>query len=362
MSEILLNLTYLLLVVHATGADFTNPPLTVAIPAGSTSTTINIPIADDAFVEHEEEIIVEIIPSLSAVDDNVIINGGTTPDNSAVITIPVDDTYSVSVNDPTPVEEANTTIPFTVSISPAPTADDELFSIDYQTADGTAISTDDYIALGPLTLPIVAGAGSGTVDIFVTIVNDLIDEGVSEEFYLDLALTDIADSDIVTITDNRGMATILDVPYSVTPSWSTPGGFLTLQSPPGTDVPISNGGMVGIGDDDDAIFTVTADYEITSVSIDGIDIIPLDDPDVPAALSGYIEKNRIDSARHEYRFLDSGTAPGPFHTITAEFDHEVTMIATGPGTIIPPATVTSRWISSLCRSYGNGNLYHYPRR
>ena len=52
----------------ATGADFTNPPLTVAIPAGSTSTTIDIPIVDDAFIEHEEEIIVQIVPSLSAVE------------------------------------------------------------------------------------------------------------------------------------------------------------------------------------------------------------------------------------------------------------------------------------------------------
>ena len=60
-----------------------------------------------------------------------------------------------------------------------------------------------------------------------------------------------------------------------------------------------------------------------------------------------LTKNIIDSARHEYTFLDAGTADGAAHTITAQFDHEVTMIATGPGTIIPPATVTLCWISSV---------------
>ncbi len=86
------------------------------------------------------------------------------------------------------------------------------------------------------------------------------------------------------------MATILDIPYVVTPSWTTPGGALTLETTsPGTAVPISNGAAVGIPDNSDAIFTVTADYEITSVSIDGLNI-PLAGP-VPAALSGYITQN-----------------------------------------------------------------------
>ncbi len=167
------------------GVDFIDPPATVTIPAGSTSTTIDIPIVNDAFIEHEEEIVVQIVPSATAVDNNVIINGGTTPDNIAVITIPVDDTYSVSINDPTPVEEGNVTIPFTVSISPTPTVNDVLFSIDYQTADGTAqASTNDYVALGPATLPIAVGNAS--VDIPVNILDDAEAEGVTEEFYLDL--------------------------------------------------------------------------------------------------------------------------------------------------------------------------------
>ncbi len=314
----------------AGGTDFTIPPLTVAIPDGSNSTTIDIPIADDAFVEHEEDIIVQIDPA----SNNIIIDGGTTPDNSAVITIPVDDTFSVSINDPTPVEEGDVPVFFTVTVSPTPTVNDALFSIDYQTADGTAQSTaNDYFALGLTTLPIAAG--DATVDIRVDIRDDAVAEGVSEVFYLDLIGT--SDPDIVTITDNRGVGTILDVPYIVTPSWTTPGGAMTLETPPGTGVAISNNVDVGIPDNSDAIFTVTADYEITSVSIDGTDL-PLGGP-VPAALSGYIAKTESGPAEHIYRFLDAGTADGA-HTITAQFDHAVTMVPTGPGTIIPPATVT----------------------
>ncbi len=264
----------------------------------------------------------------------MIIDGGTTPDNVAVITIPVDDTFSVSVNDPTPVEEANVTIPFTISISPTPTANDVLFSLNYQTTDGTAQSgANDYVALAPATLLIAAGDDS--VDIPVDILDDGIAEGVSEEFYLDL--TGTSEPDIVTITDDRGVATILDVPYIVTPSWTTPGGAITLQTPPGTAVGISNNVAVGIPDNEDAIFTISADYEITSVSIDGINV-PLGGP-FPAALSAYITQNQSDPDEHVYTFRDLDIADGA-HTITAQFDHEVTMIATGPGAIIPPATVT----------------------
>ncbi len=64
----------------------------ITIRAGSKSSTVTVPITNDAIIEHSETFDV----SITGTSGNVLVSGATTPDNTATVTINDDNKYSVS--------------------------------------------------------------------------------------------------------------------------------------------------------------------------------------------------------------------------------------------------------------------------
>ncbi|WMW79456.1 Calx-beta domain-containing protein [Undibacterium cyanobacteriorum] len=145
-------------------------PLTgsVSVPAGSSSFQVRIATINDGVIEGSETI------SLSAATaQNVTAVTGTgTITDGAVPTI--------SLSGPIDVNEAAGTITYTVSLSSASPAS---VSVDYGTANGTAIAGSDFAAsTGTLTF----APGETTKTFTVTINNDAVFEG-AENFQVNLS-------------------------------------------------------------------------------------------------------------------------------------------------------------------------------
>ena len=103
---------------------------------------------------------------------------------------------TLSVADPAEVKEGNTTITFTVTLTPAATG---TVTVDYATADGTATAGEDYTtASGTLTF----NAGDTAKTVVVTVLDDTVDEG-KETFTLKLSKPSGA-----TVSDGEATATI----------------------------------------------------------------------------------------------------------------------------------------------------------
>ncbi len=169
---------------------------TLTIPAGATSTTVDVAVNGDVVDEIDETFQVQ----LSAPENASIA------DASGLGTIVDDDPPpSVSVNDASIAEGTGTsrTLVFTVTLS---RASGKLVTVDYATRDETAISigspTDYVTRTGTLTF----AAGVTTLTVGVTIQTDAIDE-LDETFFLDLALPAGANA---TLADATGRGTILD--------------------------------------------------------------------------------------------------------------------------------------------------------
>ena len=103
---------------------------------------------------------------------------------------------TLSVSDPAEVKEGDTSIPFTVTLTPASSG---TVTVDYATHDGTATAGEDYTAVTG-TLTFAAGDTSKTVT--VTVLNDIVDEG-KETFTLKLSNPEGA-----TVSDGEATATI----------------------------------------------------------------------------------------------------------------------------------------------------------
>ena len=103
---------------------------------------------------------------------------------------------TLSVSDPAEVQEGNTSIPFTVTLTPASSG---TVTVDYATHDGTATAGEDYTAITG-TLTFTAGDTSKTVQ--VRVLNDIVDEG-RETFTLKLSNPEGA-----TVSDGEATATI----------------------------------------------------------------------------------------------------------------------------------------------------------
>ena len=141
------------------GADFTATTGTAVIPAGSTSTAVDVPLLDDATYEGDETFTLDLSSPFNA----------TTPDVQAVATITEDDTQpSISIGDAS-VAEGDTGVSaatFTVTLSnPSAFAT----SVDWSTADATATAGADYTAAsGTLDFP----AGATTKQLAVDVHGD----------------------------------------------------------------------------------------------------------------------------------------------------------------------------------------------
>ena len=185
--------------------DYTTLTGTVTIPAGSTSQTIDVSVLDDTILEASETVIVTI-SAITSSDADVSID---ISNDTATVTIADNDAASLSIADVIVTEGANAI--FTVTLTGTVQGG---FTIDYQTADASAVAGSDYTS-GSNTLTFAGtDAESHTVSIVTTDDNYL--EAI-ENFVLNLnnitnALV-IYDSQATgTIQDNdTASLTVLDI-------------------------------------------------------------------------------------------------------------------------------------------------------
>ncbi|NJO96443.1 MAG: hypothetical protein HC764_10810 [Pleurocapsa sp. CRU_1_2] len=173
------------------GSDYEALSGTVDFAPGETSKTIEIAIAGDTIDEFDETLAINLTNASNA----------TIGTNAGTVTILNDDESSIVViNDITVTEGTNgtSTAIFTVSLDNPSSKE---ITLDYATADGTAIAGEDYIATnGTVTF----APGESTKAIAVTIIGDNLDE-IDEAFTLNFT-----NPSNVTISNNQGTVTITD--------------------------------------------------------------------------------------------------------------------------------------------------------
>ncbi len=152
--------------------DYTYSFARASIPAGDTTTAIAIVIRNDSLIEEAETFDLVISnPSNATIDKNRARATGR---------IEIDDLPSLSITGSSVVESAGTLL-FTVSLS-APFSSTDV-SFDYETIAGSASAGSDYLSTsGRATIK----AGSSTVEIPITISDDVVNEG-DEVFSLKLS-------------------------------------------------------------------------------------------------------------------------------------------------------------------------------
>lgn len=138
------------------GADYTATSGTLTLPAGTTSSTIDVPVLGDFLDEGNETFTV----TLSAAVNASIGTGtgtGTIVDDDAVPMLSVADA-SVTEGD-----GGTATLTFPVTLAPV---SGSTITVDYATADGTATAGTDYTATSG-TLTLLPGVTSGSVSVDV---------------------------------------------------------------------------------------------------------------------------------------------------------------------------------------------------
>ena len=173
------------------GVDYAAAAGAVTIPAGSTTTTVSVPILGDLLDEPDETFTVELSDPVNA----------TLGASQAIGTILDDDeppTVAIGDVSVTEGDTGTTDALFAVTLS-APTS--FAVSVDFATADGTATAGADYTAqAGTLTIP----AGSIAATVAVPVLGDLADEP-DETFTVELSRPVNAG-----LGDGQGLGTILD--------------------------------------------------------------------------------------------------------------------------------------------------------
>lgn len=187
----------------SSGSDYAASGGTLTFVSGVTSRTFNITINGDATAELDETFTINLGGAVNAV----------LADGQAVGTIQDDDSFTV--DDVTLIEgDAGTALAvFTVHLlAPRP----DVVSVSYATANGTATSGADYLAVAG-TLTFQPGETAQTVP--VTVIGDRYHEA-DETIFLNLTAAVGAG-----IGDNKGVATIVN--DDATPSLSVADVFIT---------------------------------------------------------------------------------------------------------------------------------------
>ncbi|MDE0561265.1 MBG domain-containing protein [Algoriphagus sp. NF] len=187
-----------------------NQTLSFAGTAGEQETFTITPTAD-ATPEPNETVIISMSNLVPAVvsSSNIDITDG------ATLTILSDDDISISINDPSVAEgdAGSTSLTFTISLSdPAPSGG---ATVDYATADGTAVAGSDYTAVSG-TLSFAVGESSKTIDVPVS-----GDQLVEPDETFTLTLSNPTGTRIV-IADGTGTGTITNddfAPSGYSVSW-----------------------------------------------------------------------------------------------------------------------------------------------
>lgn len=223
--------------------------------------TIEITVSGENLVELDEGFVVDL-SGLVAAGRSVTI-----ADTQGAGTISNDDQASLSIDDVSVEESASgTLLTFTVSTdNPVDTS----FSVDYETADGTAtVADNDYTAISATALAFAGNIANESQTLQVTIVGDAAIE-IDEVFSVVLSNLMDGGRDIV-ISDGSGIGTILDddgiaLNLSATASSGTEadGTVITLTATAAmamvgnqtVDVDISGAGITA------------ADYQLSATSI-----------------------------------------------------------------------------------------------
>ena len=171
------------------GSDYQAVSGTLTFNKGETSKSILVPVIGDRLHEPNEAFFVDLYNAKRA----------TITDGRGVVTI-TDDDPNLTINDVTVTEgnSGETIASFLVTLSPAPIRS---VTVNYATADGTALAGSDYqAATGMLTF--APGQASQTITVLVN--GDWLGEP-SEAFFVNLS----SPSGAVT-ADGQGVATIID--------------------------------------------------------------------------------------------------------------------------------------------------------
>ncbi len=174
----------------------TSQTLTFSGTAGETETFTVTPIAD-SMVEPNETVII----GMSGLSTVMVASGDIDITDGAIVTIISDDSNALSINDPSVAEGdvGSTILQFTVSLDAPALAGGA--SVDFSTANATAIAGSDYIATtGKISF--AAGETSKTID--VTVNSDAI---VELDETLTVTLSNPTGTNVV-IADNSGTGTI----------------------------------------------------------------------------------------------------------------------------------------------------------
>jgi hypothetical protein len=185
----------------AFGTDYVSAQGTLTFGPSDVTKTIVVPIINDNIHEPDETFTVTL-SNLSGTGAQFGNGAGSTMLSSTVTILDDDAPPSLSVSDPTPVLEGNTgqkAISFVVTLVGETSA---TAFVDYQTSDGTAHSTSDYVATsGSLTfLP-----GGPTSQIVTVVINGDMQFEADEFFTLNLFNNSGA-----TITKSQGRGVILN--------------------------------------------------------------------------------------------------------------------------------------------------------
>ncbi len=174
----------------ATNSDFTITNLTVIIPAGQTTTSVNIQIIDDFIDEYDEVFTIE----------GTVTSGNTANTSSSGMVTIIDNESSPNINisDAT-VNEDDGVVILSITLSGLSSSDT---SIDVVTISGTA-DTSDYTSI---TFTFIIPPGQTTTSITIPIIDDLLDEP-NETFTVHGTITsnntaNVIASGTVTIIDN----------------------------------------------------------------------------------------------------------------------------------------------------------------
>ena len=175
-------------------SDFQSTSGTLTFNQGVSTQTITISIIDSELVELDESFLVSLTNIQSAF--NVIF-----ADSQGQVTIQDDDQAAISIDDVTVDEDAGTAT-LTVSLDQPV---DTTISVDFNTADQSAINSDDYTGTAG-TLTFNPEEQSKTITIPI-IDSDLVE--ISETLLVNLSSLQAAGRNVI-LSDNQGTITITD--------------------------------------------------------------------------------------------------------------------------------------------------------
>ena len=139
------------------GSDYAVSTGTLTIPAGATTGTITVDVYADTLFEPDETLTMTLSNPSNATLGKTTATGSITNDDTAP-------TVSIAAATVAEGNAGTTNLDFTVTLDAASSF---VTTVDYVTADGTAIAGTDYTAAsGTLTIP--AGATTGTITVVVT--------------------------------------------------------------------------------------------------------------------------------------------------------------------------------------------------